>query len=142
MRYYIAVDHAGYKIKDFVIKIFNSFEDEVIDLGTFDEKRVDYPDFAKKVTTKVLEDIDSQGVLICGTGIGMSMSANRFKGIRAALCHDSLSAKLSKQHNDANVLCMGSRVSSEATIKQIIKSWRENFFEQGRHTNRVKKLDI
>ena len=107
MRYYIGADHAGYEIKDFVKNIFLSYGDEVIDVGTFDDKRVDYPDFAKIVSKKILDDIGSQGVLICGTGIGMSISANRFQGIRAALCHDSLSAILSKQHNDANILCLG-----------------------------------
>ncbi|OPX27333.1 MAG: ribose 5-phosphate isomerase B [Campylobacteraceae bacterium 4484_166] len=141
MRYYIGADHAGYEIKDFVKNIFLSYGDEVIDVGTFDDKRVDYPDFAKIVSKKILDDIGSQGVLICGTGIGMSISANRFQGIRAALCHDSLSAILSKQHNDANILCLGSRVSGKAMIEQIIKSWRDCSFEQGRHTNRVKKID-
>ncbi len=139
---YIASDHAGVEFKSFCGEYFKSKGYEVEDLGPFNTDRVDYPDYAKKVCHKVLEDTGSQGVLICGSGIGMSMSANRFKGIRAALCHDAYGAGITRNHNDANVLVMGARTTGLATAESIMDAWINNDFEGGRHTERVEKIEL
>ncbi len=142
MRFYIATDHAGVLIKDDVKKILENMGHEVIDLGTDSEERVDYPDFAHKLSKEVLKDKGSFGILICGTGIGMSLAANKHKGIRAALCHDAYTAQMARAHNDANVLCFGQRVVGLGVIESMIKAWCETKFEGGRHENRVKKIEI
>jgi ribose 5-phosphate isomerase B len=142
MKIYIATDHAAFCIKDDVKKILKSLGNEVVDLGPENDDRVDYPDFAHKLSSTVLEDKGSQGVLICGTGIGMSLSANKHKGIRAALCHDAYTAQMARAHNDANVLCFGQRVVGLGTIESICKAWCETTFEGGRHANRVEKIEL
>ncbi len=142
MKIYIATDHAAFCIKQDVIDIVKSLGYEIIDLGTHSDARVDYPDFAHKLCKSVLDSENSQGILICGTGIGMSMSANKHKGIRAALCHDSYTAKMAKNHNNANVLCFGQRVVGLGTIESICTSWFENSFEGNRHQIRVKKIEL
>ena len=141
MTYYIGADHAGIEIKKFVKELFEKKGHEVIDLGPFDTSRVDYPDFAKKVCIEVQKDITSKGILICGSGIGMSMAANKFDGIRAALCHNEYSATMARQHNDANILCMGERVSGYGMIEAIVDAWDSNSFEGGRHEQRVDKIN-
>lgn len=141
MKYYIGADHAGIEIKAFVKDLFEQRGHEVIDMGPYSKDRVDYPDFAEKVCKKVLEDVGSMGILICGSGLGMSMAANKFDGIRAALCHNEYSAKMARKHNDANVLCLGERVSGEGMIEAIIKAWDKAEFEGGRHTQRVEKIN-
>ena len=141
MKYYIGADHAGIKIKKFVKELFESKGHEVEDLGPFSADRVDYPDFAAKVCKAVLKDKNSKGILICGSGIGMSMAANKFDGIRAALCHNEYSAKMARQHNDANVLCLGERVSGYGMIEAIVDAWDSSEFEGGRHKDRVEKID-
>jgi len=142
MKIYIATDHAAFCIKEDVKNILKSLGYEVIDLGPNNETRVDYPDFAHKLSLAVLEDPKSQGVLICGTGIGMSLSANKHDGIRAALCHDAYTAQMARAHNDANVLCFGQRVVGLGTIESICKTWRETTFEGGRHAHRVEKIEL
>ncbi len=142
MKFYIATDHAGFAIKEEVKEIVSSLGHEIVDLGTNSPERVDYPDFAHKLSKKVLEDKGSFGILICGTGIGMSLAANKHKGIRAALCHDAYTAKMAREHNDANVLCFGQRVVGLGVIESIIKSWCESEFEGGRHAQRVQKIEI
>ena len=142
MKFYIATDHAGFAIKEDVKEIVSNLGHEIIDLGTNSPERVDYPDFAHKLSKKVLEDEGSFGILICGTGIGMSLAANKHKGIRAALCHDAYTAKMARAHNDANVLCFGQRVVGLGVIESIIKSWCESEFEGGRHAQRVQKIEI
>jgi ribose 5-phosphate isomerase B len=142
MKIYIATDHAAFCIKDDVKKILKSLGNEVVDLGPENDDRVDYPDFAHKLSVAVLEDKETQGVLICGTGIGMSLSANKHKGIRAALCHDAYTAQMARAHNDANVLCFGQRVVGLGTIESICKAWCETTFEGGRHANRVEKIEL
>lgn len=139
---YIGSDHAGVEFKAFCKEYFESKGYKVEDLGPFNTDRVDYPDYAKKVCENVLEDEGSQGVLICGSGIGMSMTANRFKGIRAALCHDAYGAGITRNHNDANVLCMGARTTGLATAESIMDAWINNEFEGGRHTQRVEKIEL
>ena len=141
MRYYIGADHAGVEIKAFVKDLFEQKGHEVIDMGPFSKDRVDYPDFASKVCKKVLDDVGSFGILICGSGLGMSMAANKFDGIRAALCHNEYSARMARKHNDANVLCLGERVSGQGMIEAIIKAWDKATFEGGRHKERVEKIN-
>lgn len=142
MRFYIATDHAGYNVKDFVKEYLESKSHEVIDLGPYSNDRVDYPDFAKKCAQKVVEDNGSFGILICGTGIGISVSANKVCGIRAALCHDSYTAAMSRAHNDANILCFGERVVGKGVIESMLDSFCDTPFEGGRHADRVKKIDV
>jgi len=142
MKIYIATDHAAFCIKEDVKKILTSLGNEVIDLGPTNDDRVDYPDFAHKLSVAVLEDSSSQGVLICGTGIGMSLSANKHIGIRAALCHDAYTAQMARAHNDANVLCFGQRVVGLGTIESICKAWCQTTFEGGRHADRVEKIEL
>ena len=141
MRYYIASDHAGVDFKAFVKELFEKKGHEVIDLGPATKDRVDYPDFAQKVCCEVLANEGSKGILICGSGIGMSMSANKFDGIRAALCHNEYSAMMARQHNDANVLCLGERVSGLGMVEAIVEAWENNSFEGGRHEGRVAKIN-
>jgi ribose 5-phosphate isomerase B len=141
MTYYIGADHAGIQIKKFVKELFENLGHIVEDLGPYDTSRVDYPDFAKKVCEAVMKNDGSKGILICGSGIGMSMSANKYDGIRAALCHNEYSAKMARQHNDANIICLGERVSGYGMIEDIVKAWDTNSFEGGRHTQRVQKIN-
>ena len=122
-------------------ELFEKRGHEVIDLGPNTKDRVDYPDFAAKVCQSVLENEGSKGILICGSGIGMSMAANKFDGIRAALCHNEYSAKMAREHNDANVICLGERVSGFGMVEAIIDSWNDASFEGGRHEGRVEKIN-
>lgn len=140
MKFFIASDHAGFELKSYVIKILQQMGHNVEDLGPQDSQRVDYPDFANLLCESVLKNNKSFGILICGSGIGMSIAANRHKGIRAALCHEPYSAALSRAHNDANVLCLGARIVGEGMAEGILKSFCDNVFEGGRHTARVEKL--
>jgi len=142
LKFFIATDHAGIAIKPNVIKILEDMGHEVVDLGPKDASRVDYPDFAHKLSLEVLKNKGSQGILICGTGIGMSLSANKHKGIRAALCHDAYTAIMAKAHNDANVLCFGERVVGLGVIESMIEGWCKTSFEGGRHAQRVAKIEI
>ncbi len=141
MQYFIATDHAGFAIKERVKEIVRSLGHEITDLGPDSDARVDYPDFAHKLATAVLENEGSFGILICGTGIGMSLAANRHAGIRAALCHDAYTAEMARAHNDANVLCFGERVVGLGVAESILKAWNDTAFEGGRHTGRVAKIE-
>lgn len=141
MKYFIGADHAGIDIKSYVKELFEERGHEVIDLGPFSKDRVDYPDYAAKVCKKVLEEQGTMGILICGSGLGMSMAANKFDGIRAALCHNEYSARMARKHNDANVICLGERVSGYGMIEAIIKAWDKSEFEGGRHAGRVDKIN-
>jgi ribose 5-phosphate isomerase B len=141
MKYYIGADHAGIDIKAYVKELFEKRGHEVVDLGPNTKDRVDYPDYASKVCKSVLEDEGSKGILICGSGIGMSMAANKFDGIRAALCHNEYSAKMAREHNDANVICLGERVSGFGMVEAIVDAWNDSSFEGGRHEGRVEKIN-
>lgn len=141
MKYFIAADHAGVDFKSIVKEMFENLGHEVIDLGPTNKDRVDYPDFAEKLCKEVLKDKDSKGILICGSGIGMSMAANKFDGIRAALCHNEYSAQMAREHNDANVICLGERVSGLGILETIIKTWDKTSFAMGRHEGRVEKIN-
>ncbi|MDD3816832.1 MAG: ribose 5-phosphate isomerase B [Thiovulaceae bacterium] len=141
MKFYIATDHAGVDLKDYTVELLKQKGHEVIDLGPYDKERVDYPDYAVKVCESVLADKGSQGILICGSGIGMSMAANRHGGIRAALCHDAYTATVARGHNDANVLCFGERIVGKGVAESILDAWLAGSFEGGRHCGRVEKIE-
>ncbi len=141
MKYFIGTDHAGFAVKPFVIEYLQKKGIEVEDLGTYSTESVDYPDFAHKVAEAVLANEGTKGILICGSGIGMSLAANKHKGIRAALCHDAYTAEMARRHNDANILCFGERVVGVGVIESILEAWLTHEFEGGRHERRVKKID-
>ena len=141
MKFFVATDHAGIDLKDATVQMLRDKGHEVEDLGPYSKDRVDYPDYAVKVCEAVLANSGTQGVLICGSGIGMSMSANRFHGIRAALCHDAYTATMARAHNDANILCFGERVVGQGVAESILDSWLAGNFEGGRHEGRVKKIE-
>ena len=141
MKFYIGTDHAGIELKNYTVELLKAKGHEVIDLGPFDTTRVDYPDYAHKVATSVLEDVGTQGVLICGSGIGMSMAANRHVGIRAALCHDAYTATVARGHNDANILCFGERIVGKGVAESIVDAWLASSFDGGRHCGRVEKIE-
>ncbi len=136
----IASDHAGYDLKEIVEKYLIQKGFKVNDLGCDSLDSVNYPDYAHKLAEQVLTD-HCRGVLVCGSGIGMSIAANRHKGIRAALCTSVDYAKLSRQHNDANVLVLGARFTDEELANQIIDAWLETKFEGGRHQSRVDGIE-
>jgi len=140
MKFYIATDHAGIDLKNFTVELLKAKGHEVIDHGPFSKDRVDYPDYAVKVCESVLSDAGTHGILICGSGIGMSIAANRYHGIRAALCHDAYTATVARGHNDANVLCFGERIVGQGVAESIIDAWLAGQFEGGRHCGRVEKL--
>jgi ribose 5-phosphate isomerase B len=140
-KFYIATDHAGFEVKDFVVEYLRSKGHEIIDLGPYSSERVDYPDFAKKCTHAVVSDKGSFGILICGTGIGISIAANKITGVRAALCHDAYTAGITRNHNDANILCFGSRVVGLGVIESMLDAFRSSEFEGGRHSDRVAKIE-
>jgi ribose 5-phosphate isomerase B len=133
----IGCDHAAFQLKQKVVTFVKACGIEVHDVGTFNEASVDYPDFGAQVALAVSNGRYSRGILICGTGIGMSIVANRYANVRAALCNDLFAAKLSRQHNDANVLVMGGRVIGDILAFEIVKTWLETPFEGGRHQKRI-----
>ncbi|MBP1992580.1 ribose 5-phosphate isomerase B [Paenibacillus eucommiae] len=141
MKIAIGADHAGYRLKDVIIPYIEALGHEVTDLGCNCEDSVDYPDYALSVCEKVLSGEADKGILICGTGIGMTIAANKVPGIRCALVHDLFSAKATREHNDSNVLAMGERVIGPGVAQEIVKIWIETEFSQGvRHQNRVNKV--
>ncbi|MCR4315369.1 MAG: ribose 5-phosphate isomerase B [Planctomycetes bacterium] len=137
----IASDHAGFEAKMKLAEFLRGHGCKVADLGPENENSVDYPDFAEKVARKVAAGEASRGVLICGSGIGVSMSANKIAGVRAVNAYDEFSARMSRLHNDANVLCLGSRVLAEARMELLAELWLATPFEGGRHTKRVEKIN-
>jgi len=141
MKFFVATDHAGIDLKDYTVELLQAKGHEVVDMGPFSKDRVDYPDFAHKVAQAVLAEPTAQGVLICGSGIGMSMAANRHAGIRAALCHDAYTATVARGHNDANVLCFGERIVGKGVAESIIDAWIAGSFDGGRHCGRVEKIE-
>lgn len=138
--YFIGTDHAGLSLKAFVITFLQQRGFRVVDLAPKDTQRVDYPDYAKKVCQAIQNEQD-RGILICGSGIGMSIAANRFKHIRAACCTDSYMAKMARAHNNANVLCLGERISGVGEVESILEAFVDYDFEGGRHLLRVQKLE-
>ncbi len=135
---YIGADSAGFRLKEEAIAHLKNRNYEVVDCGCYSEESCHYPVFADEVCKNVQAELDgSFGILICGTGIGMSMCANKHKGIRAALCSDTYSAKMTRRHNDANVLCLGARVIGSCLALDILDEFLSNEFEGGRHATRV-----
>ena len=141
MKIAIGSDHAAYKEKQILINYLENRGLTVLDFGTDSEDSVDYPIFGQKVAKSVLNEIANKGIIICGTGIGISIAANRFKGIRAALCTSESHAEMSRKHNDSNILALGSRTTNINLLKKIVKVWLETDFEAGRHINRLNMLD-
>ncbi len=136
----LASDHAGYPLKEEIKKFFNRENIIAIDVGCYSKEQLDdYPDFAKAANSKVVEDPRNVGIYICGTGIGMSIVANRNPKIRAALCHNENFASFSRRHNDANVLCLSGRFTSARKAIKIVKVFLTTEFEGGRHSRRIKK---
>ena len=141
MKSAIGADHAGYSAKKEAICFLEENGYSVTDVGAFSEESVDYPDIALKVADMVASHKDDRGILFCGTGIGVSITANKTPGIRAALCSSIELAKLSRRHNDANILAIGARFHTVKEMISIIKVWLETPFDGGRHTNRINKIE-
>ncbi|MBO9599067.1 MAG: ribose 5-phosphate isomerase B [Cohnella sp.] len=141
MKIAIGADHAGYRLKDEIVPVLKAMGHEIIDVGCDCSDSVDYPDYALPVCDKVVGGEAERGILICGTGIGMSIAANKTHGIRCALVHDMFSAKATREHNDTNVLAMGERVVGPGLAAEIVKIWLETPFSGGeRHRNRINKV--
>jgi len=136
----IASDHGGVELKSAIIDLLKGRGIEVSDLGTNGPASVDYPDFAQAVAKSIIDGKAEAGILVCGSGIGMSIAANRFPEVRAALVHDRLSAELCRQHNNANVLCLGARLLGEATALDCVDAFISTDFEGGRHEGRIAKM--
>ena len=141
MKIAIGADHAGYRLKGDIIAVIQELGFEAVDFGCDGPDSVDYPDFAEKVCEQVVSGEAEKGILICGTGIGMSIAANKVPGIRCALVHDVFSAKATREHNDTNVLAMGERVIGPGLAQEIAEVWLSTDFSQGeRHKNRINKV--
>lgn len=141
MKIAIASDHAGFELKELIKGYLIKTNNSVVDFGTNNSDSVDYPDFAVAASKAVSSGEVDRGILVCGSGQGMMMSANKFKNIRAALCNDLYSAKMSRLHNDSNILAIGGRIVGKDLALEIIKTWMETEFEGGRHQRRVDKLN-
>ena len=141
MKLAIGADHGGLELKQEIIRYLQTLKNiEVSDFGTATKDSVDYPDYGKKVAEAVTNGTVDRGILICGTGIGMSIVANRYPKVRAALCHDHFTAQMSREHNDANILVMGERVIGKGVALEIVKTWLETEFAGGRHQLRLNKI--
>ena len=142
MRILIAADHAGFDVKELLGERARETGHEVTDLGPPNRDAVDYPDFAHDLARALLAGKGDLGVLVCGTGIGMAMAANRHRGVRAAQCHDAFTAEYARRHNNANVLCVGSRTTGPGVAVQILDIFLSTPFEGGRHLRRVEKIEV
>ncbi len=140
MKIAVGSDHGGFGFKQMIIEFLGKIGQEVDDVGCYSTDSVDYPDFADKVCAKVQSAECERGILVCGTGIGMSITANRHRDIRAALCHEAYTARMSREHNNANVLCLGGRVLGIEIALDIVGAWVETEFAGGRHQRRLEKL--
>ncbi|MDF9407623.1 ribose 5-phosphate isomerase B [Pelotomaculum isophthalicicum JI] len=141
MKVAIASDHGGFKLKEEVASFLRDTGIEFKDFGTFSEEAVDYPDLALVVAEAVRDGDFDRGVLCCGTGIGVAISANKVPGVRAALCHDTFSARASREHNCANILTMGQRVIGPGLARDIVSTWLQSEFQGGRHARRISKIE-
>ena len=140
MRIAIGSDHRGFDAKRRLVPMLRQLGHEVIDVGTDAGDSVDYPDFAYQVAKSVSDGKVDRGILVCGTGIGMCIAANKVKGVRAAPCHDSITVEMSRRHNDANVLCLSADLLGDELIGRMVRLWLETEFEGGRHARRVDKI--
>jgi len=140
VKVFLGADHAGFALKEVLEEALGELGHDAEDLGTHSSESVDYPDFAHRVAEAVLANEGSLGVLVCGSGIGISMAANKHPGIRAALCHEPWSAEMTRRHNDANVLCLGERVIGQGLARATLEAFLTAAFEGGRHARRVGKI--
>src|SRR5262249_4740470 len=140
MRIAIGSDHRGFEVKRRIVSLLQRLGHETLDFGPGGSESVDYPDFAFQVAKAVSEKRVDRGILICGTGIGMCIAANKVAGVRAAPCHDSITAEMSRRHNDANVLCLSADLLGGELVDRMVKIWLETEFEGGRHARRVDKI--
>ena len=141
MRFSVASDHRGIELRRAIVSTLESLGHEVADEGAESTESVDYPDFASVVAKKVSEQDVDRGVLICGTGIGMSIAANKFAGVRAAPCNDEVTAEISRRHNDLNILCLSADLLSSRVAERMVKVWVDTEFEGGRHSRRLGKIN-
>lgn len=140
MKIVVGSDHRGFEAKQHIKAIITQLGHECVDVGTTNSNPVDYPDPAYQAAMAVSTNQADRAILACGTGIGMSITANKIKGIRAALCHDELSAQISRHHNDANVLCISGDLTGEVLLRKIVEAWLSTEFHGGRHQRRVNKI--
>ena len=136
----IASDHAGYNLKEHIKDHLINKYVSIFDLGPYQDKSVDYPDYAKKLANRLKKKKSDIGILVCGSGTGMAISANKIKGIRAAVCYNATSTRLSRQHNNANIIALGARLTKKSLSLQLVELFLKTKFEGGRHLKRIKKL--
>ena len=136
----VGSDHRGFLLKEKISILLKELNCEVVDCGPENSESVDYPEFASKVAKAVSEGTAERGILICGTGIGMCIVANKYPQVRATVCHDDLTARMSRLHNDANVLCLSGDLLGERSLDRMIQIWVETEFEEGRHARRVNRI--
>jgi ribose 5-phosphate isomerase B len=141
MKIAIASDHRGYTVKGKILALIAELGHHSVDMGTNSSESVDYPDFAVKVAQAVSEKSVERGILICGTGMGMCITANKFPGVRACTCHDDLTAEMSRRHNDANVLCLSADLLGDRLVNRMVEIWLKTEFEGGRHARRIEKIN-
>ena len=141
MKISVGCDHAGFEAKEHIVKLLQKLDYEVLDFGTNSLDSVDYPIYGLKVGESVYKKESIKGIVVCGSGIGISIAANKIKGVRAALCTSVEHAILSRKHNDANVLALGSRLTQKKIIEKIVTSWLNTSFEGGRHQNRIDLIE-
>jgi len=141
MKVAVGSDHAGFQAKQKALEVLAQLGCQVHDVGTHSETSCDYPDFALEVARRVARGEADLGILCCGTGIGMSIAANKVAGVRAAVCHNEFTCDMARRHNNANVLCLGGRVVDDRTVEQLVRLFVRTPFEGGRHRRRLKKID-
>ena len=140
MRISIGSDHRGFNVKGRLIEYLRQQGHDVVDEGTHSSESCDYPDFASHVAGRIADQNSERGILICGTGIGMQITANKFPGVRAAVCHDEIEAEMSRRHNDTNVLCLPGNLVGERRVDNLVRTWLGTEFEGGRHARRIEKI--
>jgi ribose 5-phosphate isomerase B len=140
MRIAVGSDHRGIQMREKVLSLLKTMGQEPIDVGTHEDEDVDYPDVAAKVAEKVSRGEVDRGVLICATGLGMCIVANKFPGVRAAPCHDEVTAEIARRHNDLNVLCLSGEIMAECSVDRLVEIWLTTSFAGGRHARRVQKI--
>jgi ribose 5-phosphate isomerase B len=140
MKIALGSDHGGFQLKEVIKEYLKDKNYEIEDFGTYDTSSIDYPEIGEKVAVAVKDEVADKGIIVCGTGLGISISANKVPGIRAALVSDTFSAKMSRAHNDANILALGGRVLGDDLALEIVEAWLNTEFEGGRHERRVNKM--
>ena len=140
MRIAVASDHRGVRVKDQIVAQVRALGHDVDDCGPFDTESVDYPDYARIVASAIAAGTADRGILICGSGMGMCIAANKFPGVRAVTCHDDFTAEMSRRHNDANVMCLSADLLGDRLLTRIVETWLSTAFEGGRHARRVEKI--